>query len=446
MKQIRIFLPVLLFCLALFIGCKKDEDIPKTNGAFTTSKTTVTVDEEITFTNTSVNATSYTWSFGDGTTSVEASPKKSWAVSGVYNVTLSATGAGGNTISNATITVTPLTAFTVENESGLSSGSPVQFTNNSKGAASYEWSFGDVANRKSTDANPTFTYAAGGTYTVTLKSTGAGGSTMATKDITVTTIASNKELYFIELSAATINKVLLKSGETPSVVADITAKGGVGIAYDAVNSKIYFSDFEVTGEGKIWRMNLDGSGMEAIVTGLTDPYSIALNVAGGKIYWADDLGNISSANLDGTGVVTSLINIPDGQMRGLDFDNKNNKLYFYEVNGENLYVANADGTNVSVLIAGIYGYSIFVDEVNDKLYYDDRTNAALQRSNLDGTGSTVIVAAPSTRIFGIAIDDSTNKLYWADRDAGEMKRANLDGTSPETILSSLQSPRGIFIK
>lgn len=75
MKQIRIFLPVLLFCLALFIGCKKDEDIPKTNGAFTTSKTTVTVDEEITFTNTSVNATSYTWSFGDGTTSVEASPK-----------------------------------------------------------------------------------------------------------------------------------------------------------------------------------------------------------------------------------------------------------------------------------------------------------------------------------------------------------------------------------
>ncbi|MBK6372696.1 MAG: PKD domain-containing protein [Saprospiraceae bacterium] len=132
MKQIRIFLPVLLFCLALFIGCKKDEDIPKTNGAFTTSKTTVTVDEEITFTNTSVNATSYTWSFGDGTTSVEASPKKSWAVSGVYNVTLSATGAGGNTISNATITVTPLTAFTVENESGLSSGSPVQFTNNSK--------------------------------------------------------------------------------------------------------------------------------------------------------------------------------------------------------------------------------------------------------------------------------------------------------------------------
>lgn len=339
-----------------------------------------------------------------------------------------------------------MTAFTVENESGLSSGSPVQFTNNSKGAASYEWSFGDVANSKSTDANPTFTYAAGGTYTVTLKSTGAGGSTMATKDITVTTIASNKELYFIELSAATINKVLLKSGETPSVVADITAKGGVGIAYDAVNSKIYFSDFEVTGEGKIWRMNLDGSGMEAIVTGLTDPYSIALNVAGGKIYWADDLGNISSANLDGTGVVTSLINIPDGQMRGLDFDNKNNKLYFYEVNGENLYVANADGTNVSVLIAGIYGYSIFVDEVNDKLYYDDRTNAALQRSNLDGTGSTVIVAAPSTRIFGIAIDDSTNKLYWADRDAGEMKRANLDGTSPETILSSLQSPRGIFIK
>ena len=446
MKSIRLILPALLLAFSIFTGCNKEEDPPKTQSGFTASKSTVTVDEEITFSNTSVNATSYTWTFGDGTTSTEASPKKSYSVSGVYTVALSALGAGGTTITNATITVTPLGAFTVVNESALTSGNPVQFTNTSKGAATYEWSFGDAADTKSTDANPVFTYGTGGTYTVSLKATGAGGSVTVSKDITVTTTTSSKELYFIEYTNALIKKLVLKSGESPSDVLDITAKAGVGLAYDAANGKIYFSDFEVTGEGKIWRMNLDGSALEAIVTGITDPYSIALNVAGGKIYWGDDLGNISRANLDGSGLETSFINIPDGQMRGIAFDSKNQKLYFYEVNLENLYVANADGTGVTSLISGVFGYGIYVDEVNNTLYYDERNSASIMSANLDGSNPTVISAAPGTRIFGIAIDHTANKLYWADRDMGEIKRSNLDGTGSESLLTGLASPRGIFIK
>lgn len=446
MKSIKFYLPLFLLTLASFAGCNKEDDPPATTSGFNASKTTVTVDEEIQFTNTSTNAASYVWSFGDGTTSTEANPTKSYPVSGIYTVTMSATGAGGSNTSTATITVTPLSAFAVENESNLASGNPVQFTNQSKGAATYEWDFGDAAHTKSVEESPSFTYSAAGTYTVSLKATGAGGSVTVTKDITVKQGSDAKELYFIEYGTNSIKKMALKTGETPVVFADITGKAGVGLAFDAVNNKIYFSDFEAADEGKIWRMNTDGSGLEAIVSGITDPYAIAVNVAGGKIYWADDNGNISRANLDGSSVETSFINVPGGQMRGLAFDSQNNKLYFYEVNEENLYTANADGSSVAVIIAGIYGYSIFVDEVNGKLYYDERNSASVMQANLDGTGAVAIAAAPSTRIFGFAIDHDTNKLYWSDRDAGEIKRANLDGTGAETFLSGLDSPRDIFIK
>ena len=57
-------------------------------------------------------------------------------------------------------------------------------------------------------------------------------------------------------------------------------------------------------EDKIQRSNLDGSGVETLVTtGIVDPWGIALDVAGGKMYWTDwETGRIHRSNLDGSGV------------------------------------------------------------------------------------------------------------------------------------------------
>jgi hypothetical protein len=114
-------------------------------------------------------------------------------------------------------------------------------------------------------------------------------------------------------------------------------------------------------------------------------------------------------------------------------------------------VANLDGTGVTLLIEGIYGYAIYVDTENDKIYYDEEYTPALMRANLDGTGVVQIyknndAAVGKSRIYGITIDYATNKLYWSCRDAGEIYRANLDGTGKETLKTGLTSPRGIFLK
>ena len=67
-----------------------------------------------------------------------------------------------------------------------------------------------------------------------------------------------------------------------------------------VATTMYWTD---TNAGKIQRSNLDGSGVENLVTtGIVDPWGIALDVAGGKMYWTDAFDRIKRSNLDGSDV------------------------------------------------------------------------------------------------------------------------------------------------
>ncbi|HLO92009.1 MAG TPA: PKD domain-containing protein [Lentimicrobium sp.] len=67
------------------------------------------------------------------------------------------------------------------------------FTNQSQNATSYSWDFGD--GQTSTDANPTHTYAAAGTFNVKLTATGAGGNDVITQPITV--VNANEQLNIL---------------------------------------------------------------------------------------------------------------------------------------------------------------------------------------------------------------------------------------------------------
>lgn len=62
-------------------------------------------------------------------------------------------------------------------------GLVVTFTNTSSNAETYSWDFGD--GNMSTEESPMHTYAAGGTYTVTLTVTSPGQEEVATADVTV---------------------------------------------------------------------------------------------------------------------------------------------------------------------------------------------------------------------------------------------------------------------
>ena len=436
---------IALLSFAIF-SCQEDDTVPPQSQAeFTASATEVKIGENIQFTNTSQNATAYKWSFGDGTTSTQVSPKKSYQESNVFLVSLVSTGAGGSTISNMEITVTPASSFSVMDEDNLMAKVPVQFTNTAVGATSYSWSFGDAENAVSTEKNPTFSYPEAGTYTVSLTATSMYGTNTFSKEITIAEAPETAgDLYYISLGDEFIRKLTLDGSGTTTDILDLVGKGGVGMAYDEVNQKIYFSDFDTNPFGKIWRVNTDGSELENIVDNILEPYAVSLDVAAGKVYWVDDAGNVSRANLDGSSLEIGVLNVPDASWRALALDVENNKMYVYEVNAENVYVANLDGSDPQIIISGVYGYALAVDTINNKIYFDDQNDDLLKIADLDGSNIQTIDDT-ATRIYGMQIDYDENKLYWSGRDSGELYRANLDGSEKEVLKTGIESPRGIAL-
>ena len=88
---------------------------------FSASPTSGTASLAVTFTNSSSgNVTSYSWNFGDGSTSTEQNPVHTYATSGIYSVILTATGPGGTNTETGSITVLsrPVAAYNFEEASG----------------------------------------------------------------------------------------------------------------------------------------------------------------------------------------------------------------------------------------------------------------------------------------------------------------------------------------
>jgi len=260
----------------------------------------------------------------------------------------------------------------------------------------------------------------------------------------------NTHVYFMDSGDEKLYRLSIDTGIV-STVKDLADMYGSGLAYDSEKGLVFFSDYvdEDTPNGKIWSMNPDGTNAKAIVSGLLNPFGIAVNPTDGKVYWGDENGNVSRCNTDGSSLETGIVNIEDGVIRAVAVDSKNKKLYFYDTSNNNLYRANLDGTNPAVILSGYYGYAICVDETNNKIYFDAQTDneavSGLYRANLDGSDPTEIDDTRS-RIYGIAVDTKNNKVYWSGRDTYEIYQANLNGTVKVTLAKDLSGPRGVFLK
>ena len=152
------------------------------------------------FTDTSTDSdgtiASRSWAFGDGTTSTAANPSKTYAAAGTYTVTLTVTDNGGtsNTKSSQVTVSSATNAAPVANFTSTTSALTASFTDSSTDSdgtiASRSWDFGNGVS--STSTNPSHTYAAAGTYTVTLTVTdNAGATNTKTASVTVTAPVAN---------------------------------------------------------------------------------------------------------------------------------------------------------------------------------------------------------------------------------------------------------------
>jgi len=161
---------------------------PLPTADFTLSPTeSCTSPVQVQFTDASVGAVSYDWSFSTGESSVLNDPLITFPGPGTWHATQTVTNSYGclDTHSDSMIVhPTPHAAFTAESQPGCA-GYPIAFDNQSVNSDSFEWAFGDGGT--STDSLPWHVFDEG-VYDVTLIATGAGGCTDTLERVDAVTI------------------------------------------------------------------------------------------------------------------------------------------------------------------------------------------------------------------------------------------------------------------
>ena len=161
--------------------------------------TEVTGNGEITFTDASTNAASWSWNFGDSQTSTEQNPVHTYAQEGTFDVTLTVTTTAGcihSITKQVDVNKVILRAnFEIDNDAQCLANNKFIFTNTSTlitpnhSIDSVSWDFGDGSPVVNTP-NATHTYAEAGIYDVvlTIRETPGGQISDMTKAVYVTGI------------------------------------------------------------------------------------------------------------------------------------------------------------------------------------------------------------------------------------------------------------------
>ncbi len=221
-----------------------------------------------------------------------------------------------------------------------------------------------------------------------------------------------------------------------------------GIALDVAGGKMYWADFS---SGALRRANLDGTDQQTLVSGLNPgPNGLALDLANGTMYWDDSspgVGDIRRANLDGTNQQTLVSGLNDPGFIALDI--AGGKVYWTDqifMSGD-VRRANLDGTDQQILATGNLPGGIALDTAGGRMYWTDLLNGNIHRANLDGTNQQTLLTGLD-RPDGIALDVAAGKMYWTDEDfqVGDIRRANLDGTDQEILVTGLTWADGIALQ
>jgi PGF-pre-PGF domain-containing protein/PGF-CTERM protein len=203
-------------------------------------------------------------------------------------VTVAGSGPGPAPVANFSTNVT-------EGDAPLT----VAFTDESTGAATWSWDFGD--GNTSTDRNPVHTYEDPGTYTVTLTVTNAAGSSSATKTVTVTVPVGS-----IAVTSAPAGAAIWLDGENTGKFTSATLTS-IPAGEHVVTLKLDgYADASmpvIVEAGKTASVHLD-------LTTLTGSLSVTSVPAGARVFIdGADTGAVTNTTIDGIGIGTHTVTL-----------------------------------------------------------------------------------------------------------------------------------------
>lgn len=352
---------LILFIAALtFHGCKEEDDFP-VPPASTVPKFSYTIDNDafapatVTFTNESIvpdnaGTATFTWNFGDGTSTGEANPTHLYEEPGAYTVNLVVVTSSSLEVNEKSVTI----VIKDPNQTGTR----IFFTNGSVVYAGLASELVEV---------PIFTLL-------------SGPSMNNSYGMTVDTV--NSLLYISDVGANAIYRCNLDGSNFIVFRSNLDSPNALAIDYELM--EIYWDTSN--GVQKADMTSDDPSQKEDFVTGqANDPEGIAIDPVNRVLYWVNYSGGIWRKNLDGSGQTEIIPEVESGSIIVAQ-----GRIYYdqYVASGDiRLKSANLDGGDVITLATNITRvvYGLAYEPASNKIYWGDRDVGTIMRSNLDGS-------------------------------------------------------------
>lgn len=267
---------------------------PPSPPTITSSATLVTVRQYYSFTGASVTfggastdpnglALTYTWIWGDGGSATGSAASHTYSANGIYTVALTVTNSAGlSSTTTATIQIyaPPGTPTITPSINSPDSGQSVTFTGTSIDpnnlAITYAWNFGD--GETATGASPAHTYAAVGTYTVTLTITNSVG---------LTSVAA----LSIRIYAPPVTPTITSSPGAPMTGQSITFAGSVTDPDNRLASYVWRFGDGMAGTGISTSHTYAYSGSYTVTLTVTDIAGVSASTA-----YSQSVGSASDNN------------------------------------------------------------------------------------------------------------------------------------------------------
>lgn len=369
MKKSGVYILILILATGMHSCGDPDYPVPV---ASTQARFTYTVSNSsiapatVSFTNNSVNATSYQWDFGNGMSSTEANPTIEYSSPGTYTVRLTVSSSNPDLYYN-----------TLEREAEvIIRDQPVKklfFTDRNAGNVKY------VA----LDDSP-FPVLQGFDHSGLGRPYGMSVDT-ATGQIYVTD-AADGIIYRYNNDGSNLEILLDFSDDHLDLPYGINIYKGM----------MYWADQE-----GIIRAELDGSNSEVFIPiGTDSPPELVIDFTfdyqNDVIYFTNDKydysGGVYKVNMDGTGMQQIVAGTDGG---AIVVDPSADRLYYYDYE-KGMCFNDLAGSSEVVFDpgnAGTFTWGMALDKEGGHIYYPNRVNNTVMRANLDGSGVTVFIPA-----------------------------------------------------
>ena len=225
---------------------------------------------------------------------------------------------------------------------------------------------------------------------------------------------------------------------------------------------------EVSGAGRLFSVNPDGSDKRVLVTGARTPDGVAVDVEAGHVYWTNmgippvNDGSIERVDLDGGNRVTIVAPGSTYTPKQLHLDAAGRKLYWGDREGMRVMRCDLDGSNVETLVQTGYGdddrrdqtrwcVGVAVDPVGRHLYWtqkgpSDGGLGTILRAGIDlPAGDTAGNRSDIEVLFkglpepiDLEVDLAARMLYWTDR--GDPPRGNTVNRTPMDATNGKREP------